>query len=396
MIEAQAVLPAHVPADLVIDFDPVHDKALTFDIFARLAEVRDAAPPIAYAPKAGGWLIFREDIIHKVLSDGEHVSTALFNAGAQSGAPDMIPLCFDPPENAPWRMIIARQLTPAKIRKLEGFVRETAQALVGALEGRSSCDFVKDIAEPMPISIFMTLMGLPTDGLEEFRALAIQIVSPEGHDRSTPATAAANARVLEILSDLIEQRRQAPQDDLISAIIQETIRGEPISPKDLLSVCYVLFLGGLDTVVNAMSFGTRFLAQDEELQAAVRADPAMIPDLVERLLRKSTFINLMRLIKKDFEIEGVQFKAGDIVWNMCGPASNSPESDTDGPRHLAFGAGHHLCLGMHLARLELRVIYETWFERIGRFSMTPYDGPTMIGGASMSIEKLLLDLAPKA
>ncbi|EZP66273.1 cytochrome P450 [Novosphingobium resinovorum] len=387
-----AGLPSHVPSHLLIDFDPNHDAGLAVDVFQRLEQIRASSPPIAYAPKAGGWMFFREDLIQKAFSDGEHFSTSLFNAGAQSGAPDMIPLCLDPPENGPWRMAVVRQLTPGKIKRLEGFVRAKAETLIAPIAARPSCDFLKEVAEPMPISIFMELMGLPAEGYEEFRNLAVQIISPEGLDRNTPATAAANARIIEILADLIAQRREEPRDDLVSSLIQETVAGEPIGPRELLAICYVLFLGGLDTVVNAMSYGMRFLAMDAELQDSVRRDPATIPGIMEQLLRRSTFVNPLRLVKKDIDLEGITLKAGDIVWNMCGAASNAPESDTGGPRHLAFGGGYHMCAGMHLARLELRVLYETWFKHIGPFELDTDEGPIMAGGPTMLIKRLKLRL----
>ncbi|MBB5687817.1 cytochrome P450 [Sphingobium boeckii] len=392
---SELLVPDHVPRELVIDFDAASDVALTFDIFKRMDELRNSSPPIAYSPHGGGhWLLFREKDILKAFSDGDHFSTSLFNAGAQEGAPDMIPLCLDPPEHLPWRMTIVRHLTPTKMRRLEDFIRQKAESLITPLVGQKSCDFVSAVAEPMPISIFMALMGLPAEGFDEFRSLALQIISPEGNDRNTPATAAANARILAILSELIEARRLEPKDDLVSALIDEKVKGEAISAKGLLSICYVLFLGGLDTVVNAMSYGMRYLAQQPELQDEARAGLVAMPDLVEKLLRKSAFVNPMRIVKQDVEIEGVTLKAGDLVWSMCWPASNEPGGDGEGQKHLTFGGGHHLCAGMHLARLELRIMYETWFRYIGPFALAPDVGPTMTGGSTMLIKRLLLNLQP--
>jgi cytochrome P450 len=397
MSDAQAHqnIPDHVPPELVIDFDAANDSGLKFDIFERLKNLRDTSPPIAYTPHGGGhWLFFRERDVQTALSDTEHFSTSLYRAGFNRGAPDMIPLCLDPPEHLPWRMVVVRQLTPAKIRRLEVEIRAKAEAVIHPLAGQTSCDFMRAVAEQIPIAIFMALMGLPPEGFEEFRSLVLQITSPAGQNRQAEATAKATARVIEILLEVIEARRQEPKDDLVSALLGERIRGEPIGARELLSICYVLFLGGLDTITNAMTYGMRFLAMDVALQDQVRADPGTIPDLVEKLLRKSIHQSPMRLVKRDIKIDGVQLKAGEIVWPMSWPASNTPGGETDGPRHLAFGAGNHLCAGMHLARLELRIMYETWFRHIGRFTLAPDTGPTMSGGLVMQIKRLLLNLNP--
>lgn len=388
-------VPEHVPSELVIDFDIAGDPGLRTDIFARLAELRENAPPIAYSPYNGGhWMIFRNEDIQTVLTDGDRFSSSHFNGNSsETGGPGLIPLGMDPPHHLPYRTMLLRYLGPNHIRTLAGVIRAKAEELIRPLAGRSRCDFIEAVAEPMPISIFMEMMGLPIERFPEFRSLAVQIISPESHGQPE-VMAAANARVTAILGELIAARTQEPKDDLVSALIRETVDGKPLGGAELMSVCYVLFLGGLDTVTNAMSFGIRYLAQDPVLQDKIRGNPDEIPALVERLLRRSAFVNPQRLVKADTELGGVAFKAGDIVWNLTWPGSNEPGGETEGPRHLAFGFGHHLCAGMHLARLELAIMYETWFRHIGRFSLAADKTPTMGGGPVMHIKQLHLDLAP--
>lgn len=118
-----------------------------------------------------------------------------------------------------------------------------------------------------------------------------------------------------------------------------------------------------------------------------------IPGLVERQLPKSSFVNPQRLVTQDTVLGGALLKAGDIVWNVSWIGSNEPGGMSTGPRRLAFGFGHHLCEGMHLARLELRAMYEAWFEHIGEFALVD-DGPAMGGGPVMHSKRLLLDLQP--
>ncbi len=388
-------VPEHVPSELVIDFDIVADPGLHTDVFARLAELRDSAPPIAYSPYNGGhWLIFRNEDIQTVLTDADRFSSSHLNGtSSENNGPGLIPLGMDPPHHLPYRTMLLRYLGPNHIRTLETVVRAKAEELIRPLAGQSRCNFVEAVAEPMPISIFMSMMGLPTERFPEFRSLALQIISPESHDKPE-VMAAANAQITQILGELIAARTAEPKDDLVSALIRETVNGKPMGGAELMSVCYVLFLGGLDTVTNAMSFGIRYLAQDPALQDRIRKNPDEIPALVEHLLRRSAFVNPQRLVKTDTELGGVELKAGEFVWNMTWPGSNEPGGETEGPRHLAFGFGHHLCAGMHLARLELRLMYEAWFKHIGRFSLAADKAPVMGGGPIMHMKELYLELEP--
>lgn len=392
--QAQRFVPDHVPSGLVVDFDACNDAGLKVNVFERLDGLRGEAPAIAWSPYNGGhWMVFREEDIQTILSRPEDFTTAhLSEASKTQGGVAMIPLGLEPPEHAPWRNMLIKYLGPARIRHLENSVRARARELIGRVSEKSACEFVSEVAEPMPITIFMELMGLPVDRFAEFRSLALEILDPEGlyDPAEQQARAGANARVMAMLAEVIAARREQPRDDLVSALIGETVQGQPIGPAELMSICYVLFLGGLDTVTNAMSFGIRYLALDPALQDDLRRHPERIRDTAEWLLRRSAFVNVQRSVRRDTRLHDVTMKQGDMVWNIAWSGSNKPGEDERGPRHLAFGYGHHLCLGMHLARLELRVMYEIWFELIESFSLAPGEEPVMAGGPIMHLKRLPL------
>lgn len=391
-------VPPHVPAHLVVDFDVCNDAAMKDNVFERLDRLRRDAPPIVWSPYNGGhWMVFSEEDIQTVLSSPEEFTTAhLGHASKARGGPPMIPLGLEPPEHGPWRNVLMKYFGPTRIKKLEGVVRARAEELISAVAKKNQCEFVSEVAEPMPITIFMEMMGLPLERFPEFRALALRILDPEGlYDPAEQAARAeVNEQVMQMLAEVIAARRAEPKDDLVSALIGESVQGRPIAPEELLSMCYVLFLGGLDTVTNAMSFGIRYLALDPQYQDELRQHPERIRDAMEWLLRRSAFVNVQRSVRRDTTLRDVPMKQGDMIWNIVWSGSNKPGQDDRGPRHLAFGYGHHLCLGMHLARLELRVMYETWFARIGRFSLAPDEQPVMAGGPIMHVRRLVLDLEP--
>ena len=397
MNQATPTVPAHVPRERVIHFDAARDPALAYDVFKRLDEIRQSAPPIAFTPYNGGhWMIFERDDVQTVLTSPEYFTSTHISAGSiAQGGPPMIPLGMDPPEHTPWRMVMMKFLGPNRISKLEASIRDKAVELISALEGQSSCEFVPAVAEPMPISVFMTLMGLPFERFNEFRELAVKVLSGTSPSAAAnPDVVAANQAIMGILAEVIAARAKSPQDDLISALLQEKVDGQPIGGQELMSICYVLFLGGLDTVTNAMAFGMRTLAQNPTLQQQMRQNPKQIPALSEQLLKQNAFINNQRMVKQDTTLAGVDMKAGDIVWNINWSGSNVPGEPAGEGRHFAFGAGPHMCAGMHLARLELRLMYETWFERIGRFTLSPDNEAIMQGGPIMHIKRLKLDLEP--
>lgn len=395
--QASLNIPDHVPDDLVVDFDACNDIGMKENVFERLDLLRQTAPPIAWSPHNGGhWLTFREEDIQAILTSPEDFTTAhLSTNSTERGGPPMIPLGLEPPQHAPWRNVLVKYFGPTRIKHLEDVVRKRAEELISPLADKDRCEFVGDVAEPMPITIFMEMMGLPLEWFAEFRDLALRILDPEGlyDPAEQEARAGVNARVMQMLSEIIAARHAEPRDDLVSALISETVQGQPIAPPELLSMCYVLFLGGLDTVTNAMSFGIRYLALDPQLQDDLRKHPERIKDTAEWLLRRSAFVNVQRSVRRDTSVGGVEMKQGDMIWNIVWSGSNKPGVDDRSARHLAFGYGHHLCLGMHLARLELRVMYETWFRLIGPFALAPDDKVVMAGGPIMHMKRLPLALS---
>ena len=180
-------------------------------------------------------------------------------------------------------------------------------------------------------------------------------------------------------------RRSDPRDDMITGFVTAEVDGERLTTEDILDICYLFLLAGLDTVTASLDCFIAYLAQHADRRDLLVADPALVPRAVEELLRWETpVVAVPRLAVQDVEIAGDQIRAGERVACLLGAAdtdgSQFPEPDDvdfarDPNRHLAFGAGVHRCLGSHLARLELRVALEELHRRIPDYHLTPGETP---------------------
>jgi cytochrome P450 len=180
--------------------------------------------------------------------------------------------------------------------------------------------------------------------------------------------------VSEYFRQAIAEHKSRPADDrLLSQIVRFTIDGEELTETELLGIAHLLMLGGLDTVTATLDCMVTYLAKHPERRRQLVDDPARIPGAVEELMRWETPVTVLpRAVKQDIEMSGVQLRAGDRITLVLGAANLDDEefADTgvdfgrDPNRHVSFGSGNHLCLGAHLARLELRVALEELHARI--------------------------------
>ncbi|WP_284259269.1 cytochrome P450 [Acidocella aquatica] len=390
-----APIPGHVPLERVYDFDYIYDARLLENPHERMKSLHKEAPPLFYSPRYGGhWVVTGKEELRQVACDPELFTSVTRGIPAMAEQPVLIPLTFDPPRHTQYRAPLNAKFTAKGVAPLEGAVRAMAAGLIDAVAAQGYCEFMNDVAEPLPPTLFFNIAGMPTDRLKEFRQLAEDATAaPDPCVRMTSIK-----KIAAILKETVDARMAEPRDDLISEMVTKDFGGQRLTPDEILNYAVLLFLGGLETVVNALCFTARYLALHPALQAELRADPTRIPLVMEEMLRLHGIAMAVRRATRDTELDGVAIQKDDMFMLMVPAVNYDPvafenaESMCPGRKEAlaTFNMGPHRCIGANLARLEMRVFFEEWLKRIPEFRLDQARPPKFFGGLNLAVRSLNL------
>jgi cytochrome P450 len=304
------------------------------------------------------------------------------------------PVNIDPPRHTGYRKVLTPMFTPKAVSHMEGAVRETCDRLIAQFEARGSCDFVSEFAMPFPTYIFLSLMGMPVDMAQQFFQWEQQLL----HGTDMQGRVIAARSILAYLEGHLAQQKIKPATPLMEAIRGAEIDGKKLNDGEILGMFYTFYVGGLDTVYATISWSMRYIATRPDFQQFLRDNPDKLNKAVDELLRMFSVVSTQRRITRDFEFHGVKMKENDLVvmpiFIACrDPAAYPDPHEADLERKsqmLSFATGPHLCLGMHLARREIRIAIETFLERFDNIHIPPGESYEYHAGPTFNVDRLPL------
>lgn len=327
----------------------------------------------------GAWHVFRYEDVKRVMSDYETFSAQVVPL---SDNPLSVAINnMDPPHHKFLRAVVSAPFAASELKKLEPIIQQISEELLEPHLENEEMDLVKYYSTPIPIYIIARLLGVPFSEMETFQNWGKRLSSNLA-DEDAKNYSAALQEVSEYFSELIEERKVNPQEDLISYLIQVDIDGQKLTPKELLAMCIVLLVAGNETTVNLIANSVLTLTEHPQLQEHLQQHPEDLPKFINEVLRYRAPIQSMnRIAIKDVELSGQVIKKGDYINSWLG-AANHDETIFPNPEiidihrknlHLvsSFGHGIHFCVGAPLARLESRIALGHLLSKIEQIRLKP-------------------------
>jgi cholest-4-en-3-one 26-monooxygenase len=417
---------------LEIDIDFSQASSWNREMPARTRWLRENAP-IFWSEKTQAFILSRYDDVvhvsknHDVFCSGEGVLPGRMNA--KIGMIDE-----DEPHHTEIRSLINRGFTPRMVRRWEEVFKRITDEALDRIASKGECDFVEDVAVPLPLSLIAEMIGIRKEDRARFHQWSDAMIGAQGNLDKPEITAAAGRAALEYytyLVDVIADRRQNPKDDLISILVRAKEDGvliqhengryrdnmgaeagvetseeqRSMSNDELIKMCVLLLVAGNETTRNGLTGAMQLLIENPDVQQQLAENPDLIPGAVEEMLRLvSPVLSFARTATRDTILRGVPIAKGQKVLMIYGSANRDekafPNPDAleieRHPHHLAFGIGNHFCMGANLARMELRVALTEILRRLPDMRYATTDGPEFGSSALVrSVKHMYVRFTPE-
>src|SRR5262245_44484586 len=375
--------------------DPIHRHPLGFYVLSRHADVAAFLRDARFG-KSGYQALFE----------------SRFGSGPEGPWLALSMLFRDPPDHTRLRALVGKAFTPRVVEALRPHIQGIVDRLLAGVGAAPRMDVIEDLAYPLPVTVISELLGVPVDGADRVKAWSRDVaraldaialpVGPDVIERGRLAT----DEIAMYFRDLIEVRRRQPGDDLLSGLAEAEEAGDRLTERELLATCVLLYVAGHETTVNLIGNGLLALLRHPEERRRLQADPALLPGVIEELLRYDRPVQRTgRLAGHDAEFGGVPIPKGTLVLGLVGAANRDPAQFAEPdrldlgraePRHLAFGAGIHYCLGAPLARLEAQVAIGSLLRRFPALALDEECLTWRPSSTLRGLERLPVTLGPPA
>lgn len=374
-------IPAHVPPELVRKLGITESPEFLENPHKFMSGLHGTCPPIVYSygdHSPAAWNLLKYDDAYFVLRHPEIFTSE--GTGPFPRDPNdywkIIPLEIEPPEHRKYRALVDPLVSPKAVMAMEVGIRRLANELIDGFIDKGECEFAKDFGRPLPVGVFLDIMALPRDMMDEFVRWAMGLLHAQ--DRETNVR--SMGEVTEYLNKVIAEKRGVMDGGLVSAIVNGRPGGEEMSARETFGFLFFVWIAGLDTVFATLNHIFLWLAENPDRRQEIIDTPDNINNVVEELLRVFTVTFSGRTLRHDYELRGVQMKKGDKVTSILPACNYDPEifpNPTEVNFHrprkpvLTFAGGAHSCLGAHLARLEVKICIQEFLRRIPNFKVKP-------------------------
>jgi cytochrome P450 len=369
-------------------FNPM-DPEFVADPYPMYHRLR-AEDPVHHSP-LGFWVLTRYPDVMAMLRDPRLIKepiAAFVAARFGMAVPPGLGLSMldrDPPDHTRLRGLVSKAFTPRTLERLRPEIQQIVDGLLDEVEARGSMDLVEEFAYPLPVRVICEMLGVPVKDHERFKAWGLDIARGLDAimlppDSEVGQRSVSGRRALaDYFRELIAERRAAPRDDMLSALIAAEEAGDKLNEEELLATCILLLVAGHETTVNLIGNGTLALLRHPDQLRKLRERPGLIGTAVEELLRFDGPVQrTARIPSEDITIGGQTIGKGEMVMPFLGAADRDPTQFPDPDRlditradnrHIAFGMGIHFCLGAPLARMEGQIAINTLLARLPRLAL---------------------------